>query len=77
MGREAIFLDDIGRQDFLKTLAGILPQGTGFQAHAYCLISNHFHLILETPESNLVEGMRAPANNLRRPSMPMCRINPM
>src|SRR6266446_3151208 len=54
---EAIFLDDVDRQDYLKTLAeGCLK--TGWQVHAYCLMKNHFHLVLETPNANLVEGMR-------------------
>jgi putative transposase len=55
--REKIFLDDIDRQDFLKTLAECC-QKTGFEVHAYCLMSNHFHLVVETPEPNLSEGMR-------------------
>ncbi len=55
--REAIFLDDVDRQDFIKTLAEAC-QKTGWQVHAYCLMSNHFHLVVETPEANLVEGMR-------------------
>jgi len=28
------------------------------QVHAYCLMSNHFHLVIETPSPNLVEGMK-------------------
>ncbi len=55
--REAIFPTDVDRQDFLKTLAEAC-QKTGFQVHAYCLMSNHFHLVIETPNANLVEGMR-------------------
>ena len=31
---------------------------TGWQVHAYCLVRNHFHLVLETPRPNLVEGMK-------------------
>jgi REP-associated tyrosine transposase len=31
---------------------------TGWQAHAYCLMPNHFHLVLETPQPNLVAGMK-------------------
>jgi len=54
--REDIFLDDVDRQDFLKTLAEAC-QKTGFQVHAYCLMRNHFHLVVETPEANLVAGM--------------------
>ena len=53
---EAIFLDDVDRQDFLKTLAEA-SQKTQWQVHAYCLMSNHYHLVLETPNANLVAGM--------------------
>jgi putative transposase len=55
--REDIFVDDVDRQDFLKTLAEAC-QKTGWQEHAYCLMRNHFHTVLETPNANLVEGMR-------------------
>jgi len=55
--REDIFYDDVDRQDFLKTL-GEACQKTGFQVHAYCLMRNHFHLVVETPNANLVAGMR-------------------
>lgn len=54
--RQKIFLDDVDRQDFLKTLAEAC-QKTGWQAHAYCLMPNHYHLVIETPEPNLVAGM--------------------
>ncbi len=54
--REDIFLDDVDRQDFLKTLAEVC-QKTGFQVHAYCLMRNHYHLVVETPNANLVAGM--------------------
>ena len=55
--QQAIFLDDVDRQDFLKTLAEGC-QKTGFAVHAYCLMKNHFHLVVETPQANLVAGMR-------------------
>src|SRR5580698_6174602 len=55
--KEAIFLDDVDRHDFLKTLAEAC-QKTGFEIHAYCLMKNHFHLVVETPNANLVAGMR-------------------
>jgi REP element-mobilizing transposase RayT len=55
--REDIFLDDVDRQELLKTLAEAC-QKTGWQVHAYCLMRNHFHLVLETPNANLVAGMR-------------------
>ncbi len=55
--REAIFLDEQDRQLFLETLAEAC-QKTGWQVHAFCLMNNHFHLIVETPRANLVAGMR-------------------
>src|ERR1700722_263556 len=54
--REAIYGDDEDRRAFLTTL-GEACQRTGWRIHAYVLMSNHFHLMLETPEPNLVEGM--------------------
>ena len=54
--RARILLDDVDRQDFIKTLAEAC-QKTGWQVHAYCLMSNHYHLVIETPEPNLVAGM--------------------
>jgi REP element-mobilizing transposase RayT len=55
--RENIFLSDVDRQDFLKTVAEACEK-TGWQVHAYCLMSNHFHVVLETPNANLVDGMK-------------------
>ena len=54
--REDIFLDDVDRHDFIKTLAEAC-QKTDWQVHAYCLMRNHYHLVLETPNANLVCGM--------------------
>src|SRR6266581_4957352 len=54
--REDIYLNDVDRQDFIKTLAEAC-QKTGWQVHAYCLMRNHYHLVLETPNANLVSGM--------------------
>jgi REP element-mobilizing transposase RayT len=54
--RENIFLNDVDRHDFIKTLAEAC-QKTGWQMHAYCLMRNHYHLVLETPNANLVAGM--------------------
>jgi putative transposase len=55
--REAIFLDDVDRQSFLDTL-GETCQETSWQVHAYCLMGNHFHLVVETPQPNLAVGMK-------------------
>jgi REP element-mobilizing transposase RayT len=53
----AIFRDDEDRRRWLKTLAEAC-QKTGWQIHAYVLMGNHYHLLAETPEGNLVEGMK-------------------
>lgn len=54
--RELIFLDDLDRQNFLATLGETCVK-TGWQVHALCLMPNHFHLVVETPQPNLVAGM--------------------
>ena len=54
--RQDIFLDDVDRHDFLKTLAEACRK-TAWEVHAFCLMSNHYHLVLETPNANLVAGM--------------------
>src|SRR6185295_1676823 len=55
--REAIFKSDKDRALSLETL-GTACQKCGWQVHAYCLMSNHFHLVVETPRPNLVTGMQ-------------------
>src|SRR5947199_9405749 len=55
--REAIFQDDKDRELFLETL-GEACEKTDWEVHAYCLMSNHFHLVAETPRANLVAGMK-------------------
>ena len=55
--REPIFQDDRDHEIFLETL-GQATQKTGWQVHAYCLMPNHFHLVVETPQANLVAGMK-------------------
>ena len=55
--QEAIFADDSDRQTFLAMLGQTCGR-TGWQVHAYVLMSNHYHLLLETPQANLVAGMK-------------------
>ena len=55
--REPIFLDDVDHKKFLSTLAEACAK-TDWQVHAYCLMGNHFHLVIETPNPNLVVGMK-------------------
>jgi REP element-mobilizing transposase RayT len=55
--REPIFTDDVDRRRFLDTL-GEACDKTRWRVLAYCLMPNHFHLVVETPEGNLVTGMK-------------------
>src|SRR6266403_64785 len=54
---DPIFEDDQDRHRLLEAL-GQACEKTGWQVHAYCLMSNHFHLVIETPQPNLVAGMK-------------------
>jgi putative transposase len=54
---QSIFGDDKDRQRFLETL-GEACEKTGWWIHAYVLMGNHYHLLVETPEGNLVAGMK-------------------
>ncbi len=55
--REAIVRDDQDRTAFVEAL-GEACRKTGWQVHAFVLLPNHFHLVLETPQPNLVAGMK-------------------
>jgi len=55
--RQAIFRNDADRLHFLELLAG-LGARFGTRVHAYVLMDNHFHLLLETPEANLSRTMQ-------------------
>jgi len=52
-----IYLDDDDREEFLVTLEEVCTR-FNWVVHAYCLMDNHYHLLVETPESNLSLGMR-------------------
>lgn len=52
-----IVRDDYDRQQFLATLGQACAK-TSWQIHAWCLMRNHFHLVLETPQPNLGAGMK-------------------
>jgi len=55
--RRSIFLDDADREAFLEILEGVVSR-FGWLCHAYCLMDNHYHLLIETPHANLSRGMR-------------------
>lgn len=55
--RERIYLDDEDYGRFLNCLCSVVKR-FNWILHAYCLMSNHYHLLIETPEGNLSRGMR-------------------
>jgi REP element-mobilizing transposase RayT len=55
--REAIFRTTADYERFLELLEQVLSR-YGWVCHAYCLLGNHYHLIVETPRANLAAGMR-------------------
>lgn len=55
--RQDIFLDDSDRERFLSILSSTVHR-YNWLCHAYCLMGNHYHLLLETPDPNLSLGMR-------------------
>ncbi len=55
--RQNIYLNDDDREQFLNVLEGVCTR-FNWVVHAYCLMSNHYHLLIETPYANLSKGMR-------------------
>ena len=55
--REAIYLDESDKLLFLDVLGDVCER-FNWLLHAYCLMPNHYHLLVETPDGNLSKGMR-------------------
>jgi len=55
--RKTIYRDDEDRIAFLEILDAVNRRFNWF-CHAYCLMKNHYHLVIETPDGNLSSGMR-------------------
>ena len=55
--RHDIVADDRDRSQWLSLLAHVVDR-YGWLCHAYCLMDNHYHLVIETPKPNLSIGMR-------------------
>lgn len=56
-GREDIYFSDADRRAWLALLGQVCGR-FNWVCHAYCLMSNHYHLAIETPEGHLAQGMR-------------------
>jgi REP element-mobilizing transposase RayT len=55
--QEDIFRDDADREEFLSVLSSVVERFQ-WRLYAYCLMDNHYHLMVETPKANLSKGMR-------------------
>ena len=55
--KNAIYYDDTDRRAFLDVFTRVVDR-CNWLCHAYCLMENHYHLVIETPEGNLSCGMR-------------------
>jgi REP element-mobilizing transposase RayT len=55
--RENIFIDDVDREMWLTRLQQTC-QRHQWLCHAYCLMSNHYHLLIETSSASLSKGMK-------------------
>ena len=54
--RFPIVYDDVDRESFLGDLANVV-HARGWRCHAYCLMTNHYHVLVSTPEPDLSVGM--------------------
>jgi REP element-mobilizing transposase RayT len=55
--RDDIYLDDDDRIVWLNLLGAVCDR-FNWRCHAYCQMTNHYHLVIETPDGNLSRGMR-------------------
>ncbi|MBU1671544.1 MAG: transposase [Actinobacteria bacterium] len=51
-----IFLDDSDRLLFLRYLSACVKR-MKWICHAYCLMTTHYHLLIQAPEANIADGM--------------------
>ncbi|MDQ3875940.1 MAG: transposase [Actinomycetota bacterium] len=54
VNRRRIVVDDVDRELWLGRLAAAVPR-TGVVLHSWCLMTNHGHLVVETPHANVAE----------------------
>lgn len=55
--RENIYDDDEDRIKFLTIFESVIKR-FNWICHSYCLMDNHYHLLIQTPDANLSQGMR-------------------
>jgi len=57
VAKSNIFMDDFDREKFLTILSDVCKEYK-FNVHSFCLMGNHYHLLLENLKENLSDGMR-------------------
>jgi len=55
--REDIYVDDEDREEWLSLLGRVCYRFK-WRCHAYCLMDNHYHIVIETAEANMSKGMQ-------------------
>jgi len=55
--RRAVYAEETTKAGFLRC-PGETGERTGWHEHAWCIRSSHYHLAVEMPRANLVDGMR-------------------
>ena len=66
--RTPIVVDDEDRQAWVDVLGSVADR-FGWRVWAYCLMDNHYHLLVETPKANLSRGMRELNVSVRPPHL--------
>ena len=54
---QTVYFDDFDRRQFTALLTTVV-EALDWRCHGFCLMPNHYHLVLETPEANLSAGMQ-------------------
>ena len=55
--KQFISCDSVDKEKFLEILSSVVER-FNWLCHSYCLMDNHYHLLIETPEGNISRGMR-------------------
>ena len=71
--RNNIYENDKDRKAFLNLLSDVVKK-CNWRCHAYCLMDNHYHPLIETPDANLSYGMRQ-LNRTTQSDIPLCYYN--
>lgn len=68
-----IYENDQDCKAFINLLSEVVKK-CNWHCHAYCLMDNHYHLLIETPDANLSYGMRQ-LNRTTQSDIPLCYCN--